>query len=75
MINELNNEINGINEINEIDNVSNLEKAKKKPPKIKKPRTEKQLAADKRLSLMAKERAEKKRLEKKIPRVISFGET
>ena len=36
----------------------------KKLPKIKKPRTEKQLAADKRLSEMAKKRAEKKRLEK-----------
>ena len=68
MINELdNNEIVDNNEIDdEIINdeiVSSLEKPKK-VVKIKKPRSEKQLAADKRLSLMAKQRAEKKRLEK-----------
>ena len=62
MINELdNNEIVDNNEIDEI--VSSLEKPKK-VTKIKKPRTEKQLAADKRLSLMAKQRAEKKKLDK-----------
>mgnify|MGYP003638668322 CR=1 FL=1 len=66
MTNEL--EINDNNEIVEINdepiNVSILEKPKKKPPKIKKPRTEKQLQADKRLSEMAKKRAEQKRLDK-----------
>jgi hypothetical protein len=68
MINELdNNEIVHNNEIDdEIINdeiVSSLEKPKK-IVKIKKPRTEKQLAADKRLSLMAKQRSEKRKLEK-----------